>query len=244
MYAVLHELLMDKRGEQMFTCFSPYHLFWIAATLAVAGFLRKRRDIAERILNLAVGLYALDFFLMPLAYGYIDIEKLPFHVCTAMCLMCLFSRRPRLATYRQSFALLGFLSNLVYLCYPAGVMWHQVAPLSYRVIQTLLFHALMTVYGFIALWNDPPRPGKRELAVLTAMTAWALLGNWMYNGTSEGYDHFFNWFFVIRDPFYLLPESVAPWIMPPLNIAIFFAAEHVVCAILRRCKHETKHSGG
>ena len=175
MYPVLHELLMDKRGEQIFTCFSPYHLCWIAVTLAVAGFLRKRRDIAEGILNLAVGLYALDFFLMPLAYGYIDIEKLPFHVCTAMCLVCFFSRRsPRLAKYRQSFILLGFLSNLVYLCYPAGVMWHRVTPMSYRVIQTLLFHALMTVYGFIALWNDPPRPGKRELAVLTAMTVPAI----------------------------------------------------------------------
>ena len=237
MYPVLHELLMDKRGEQIFTCFSPYHLCWIAVTLAVAGFLRKKNGVAERILNLAVGLYALDFFLMPLAYGYIDIEKLPFHVCTAMCLMCFFSRRPGLAKYRQSFALLGFLSNFVYLCYPAGVMWHQVSPLSYRVIQTLLFHALMTVYGFIALWNDPPRPGKRELAVLAAMTAWALLGNWMYNGTSEGYDHFFNWFFVVRDPFYLLPEPIAPWLMPPVNILIFFAAEHFVCALLRRFKH-------
>ena len=58
----------------------------------------------------------------------------------------------------------------------------------------------------------------------------------MYNGTSEGYDHFFNWFFVIRDPFYILPEPVAHWLMPPLNIAIFFAAEHLTCALLRRLK--------
>ena len=237
MYSVLHELLMDRRGEVLFTCFSPFHLCWIAATLAVAGLLRKRKDIAEGILNLTVGLYALDFFLMPLAYGYIDIEKLPFHVCTAMCLMCFFSRRsPRLAKYRQAFVLLGFLSNFVYLCYPAGVMWHRVSPLSYRVMQTLLFHALMTVYGFGALWENPPRPGRRELAVLAAMTAWAILGNRMYNGTSGDYDHFFNWFFVIRDPFYILPEHIAPWLMPPLNILIFFIAEHLICALLRIVK--------
>ena len=172
MYDLLHSLLADRGGAVLFTCFSPFHLCWIAATLAVAGLLRKRRDIAEGILNLTVGLYALDFFLMPLAYGYIDIEKLPFHVCTAMCLMCFFSRRsPHLAKYRQAFVLLGFLSNFVYLCYPAGVTWHRVSPLSYRVIQTLLFHALMTVYGFVARWENPPRPGRRELAVLIAMTA-------------------------------------------------------------------------
>lgn len=234
MYDLLHSLLADRGGAVLFSCFSTFHLFWIAATLAAAVLLRRSKR-AERVLNLAVGLYALDFFLMPLAYGYIDIEKLPFHVCTAMCLMCFFSRySPRLAKYRQSFVLLGFLSNLVYLCYPAGVMWHRVSPLSYRVIQTLLFHALMTVYGFAALWENLPRPGRRELAVLTAMTAWARLGNWVYNGTSEGYDHFFNWFFVVRDPFYLLPEAIAPWIMPPVNILIFFIAEHLICAILHR----------
>ena len=237
MYELLHELLMDRGGEVLFTCFSSFHLAWIAATLAVAGLLRNKTGMAERILNLAVGLYALDFFLMPLAYGYIDIEKLPFHVCTAMCLMCFFSRNsPRLAKFRRSFILLGFLSNFIYLCYPAGVMWHRVSPLSYRVLQTLLFHALMTIYGFVALWNDPPRPGRRDLLVLSAMTAWALLGNWMYNGTSGDYDHFFNWFFVIRDPFYLLPEEPAHWLMPPLNIAVFFAAEHLTCALLRRLK--------
>ena len=235
MYDFIHELLMDRGGGVLFTCFSPYHLCWIAVTLVVAGLLCRARRSAECILNLTVGLYALDFFLMPLAYGYIDIEKLPFHVCTAMCLMCFFSRySPRLAKYRQSFVLLGFLSNLVYLVYPAGVMWHRVSPFSYRVIQTLLFHALMTVYGFVVLWENPPRPGRRELVVLTAMTAWAWLGNWVYNGTSEGYDHFFNWFFVVRDPFYILPEQIAPLVMPFLNIAIFFIAEHLICAILRR----------
>ena len=244
MYPMLHKLLADRTGGRIFRCFGPWHLAWIGLTAAVAAvlmlLLRKqdgetRRKLLRRLIVLAFGLYMADFFLMPLAYGQIDVEKLPFHVCTAMCLMCFFSRySPRLAKYRQSFVLLGFLSNLVYLVYPAGVMWHRVSPFSYRVIQTLLFHALMTVYGFVVLWENPPRPGRRELVVLTAMTAWAWLGNWVYNGTSEGYDHFFNWFFVVRDPFYILPEQIAPLVMPFLNIAIFFIAEHLICAILRR----------
>ena len=74
------------------------------------------------------------------------------------------------------------------------------------------------------------------------MTAWALVGNYAYNGTTEKYNHFFNWFFVVRDPFYIIPESIAPFIMPPLNITIFFAVEllfHTVICIIR-CKKYTK----
>ena len=60
---------------------------------------------------------------------------------------------------------------------------------------------------------------------MTAMTGWAWLGNMLYNGAAGDYDHFFNWFFVVRDPFYILPERIAPYIMPFLVTAVFFAAE-------------------
>ena len=53
----------------------------------------------------------------------------------------------------------------------------------------------------------------------------------VYNGTSEGYSLFFNWFFVVRDPFYAIPESVSPFIMPFLNIALFFTAEIIIYLI-------------
>ena len=71
------------------------------------------------------------------------------------------------------------------------------------------------------------------------MTAWALIGNYAYNGTSDGYSHFFNWFFVVRDPFYAIPESIATFIMPFLNMIIFFAVEiiiHIVIWIIQRRK--------
>ena len=246
MYALLHELLSDRKGGEVFICFGLWHwcfiLLALAAVVIAALNMRKmdgtsREWALDHWINLAFGLYIADFFLMPFAYESIDMEKLPFHVCTAMCVACFLSRRwEPLKPWESHLALLGFVSNLVYLIYPAGVMWHRVSPFSYRVIQTLLFHAQMTVYGFVVLWENPPRPGRRELAVLAAMTAWAILGNRMYNGTSGDYDHFFNWFFVIRDPFYILPEHIAPWLMPPLNILIFFAAEHLTCAILRRLR--------
>lgn len=239
LYPVLHNLLADRKGGEIFTLFSPWHFLYIAlAAVAITALLllMKNRDGKARAeLTRALGfaaffLYVADFFLMPLAYGEIDVEKLPFHACTATCVACFLSYFvPWLGKYRTSFAFLGLISNLVYLIYPAGVMWHAVHPVSYRVIQTLLFHALMTVYTLLLLiWERDKlrlRLCYRELLVTVGMTLWALLGNYAYNGQSEGYDHFFNWFFVVRDPFYAIPADLAPFVMPFLNIALFFAAQ-------------------
>lgn len=238
MYSILHELLSDRKGGEVFILFGPWHFFYIfltAAAMAVFALVlrnkgeRRGREVHKMLISLAFGLYILDFFLMPLAYDAIDIEKLPFHVCTAMCVLGFLSCRiPRLEKFRKSIGLLGFLSNLVYLIYPAGVMWHGVHPLSYRVVQTLLFHSVMTLQGFVLLISEPERISfrlcRRDFAVVAGMTLWAMLGNFVYNGTSEHYDHFFNWFFVVRDPFYLLPEEIAPIVMPVLNMLLFFGA--------------------
>ena len=246
MYSVLHGILSDKKGGEIFTLFGIWHFIYIALTVAAVIFLyfflknkgdTERKKVIGASINFAFALYIADLFLMPLAYGEIDIEKLPFHACTAMCVACFLSYHSRFwEKFRSSFALLGLISNLVYLIYPAGVMWHAVHPLSYRVIQTLLFHSVMTVYGVLVLifQRDLFAPVKcyRDLGVTVCMTLWALIGNYAYNGSSEGYSHFFNWFFVVRDPFWLIPEAVAPFIMPFLNIIIFFAVEMAIYALL------------
>lgn len=250
MYSFFHTLLADRKGGEIFTLFSPWHFLYIGlAAAAIAVLLlsmrRKSGEVRERItrtlIHSAFLMYVADFFLMPLAYGEIDVEKLPFHACTASCVACFLSYHiPYLAKYRTSFAMLGLISNLVYLIYPAGVMWHAVHPVSYRVIQTLLFHALMTVYTLLLLlWERDKLCIKkcyRELTVTACMTLWALLGNYVYNGKSEGYDHFFNWFFVVRDPFYAIPESIAPFIMPFLNLALFFGIQMGIHLIFWACK--------
>ena len=250
MYSFFHTLLADRKGGEIFTLFSPWHFLYIGlAAAAIAVLLlsmrRKSGEVRERItrtlIHSAFLMYVADFFLMPLAYGEIAVEKLPVHACTASGVACFLSYHiPYLAKYRTSFAMLGLISNLVYLIYPAGVMWHAVHPVSYRVIQTLLFHALMTVYTLLLLlWERDKLCIKkcyRELTVTACMTLWALLGNYVYNGKSEGYDHFFNWFFVVRDPFYAIPESIAPFIMPFLNLALFFGIQMGIHLIFWACK--------
>lgn len=241
MYPYIHALLGDRTGGTTFRCFGIWHilylLFFLIGIFLVCKFYKDKAKAASVCLNLAFGLYILDFFLMPFAYGEIDIEKLPFHACTAMCVMSFLSARvDKLQKYQDQFALLGLISNCIYLVYPAGVGWYQIHPFCYRVIQTLVFHGLMTSFGIFYFLSQKNAfafaSRKKELMVLCGQTAWALLGNTLYNGQAGEYDHFFNWFFVVRDPFYLLPEDIAPWVMPFVVVVAFFGVEMMIYCIV------------
>ncbi len=253
MYSYFHQLLGDIKGGEVFNCFEFSHFVYIGIAVALAVFLLwylqnksevVRTKIIRTVISAAFGLYIADFFLMPLAYGQIHIEKLPFHVCTCMCTICFLSYyNSWLAKYRTYFALLGFLSNLIYIIYPAGVMWHQIHPLSYRVIQTLLFHGIMAVYGVLVLVyenNANEHKLRHVLAVTVGMVLWALVGNYSYNASLEGYDYFFNWFFVVRDPFNIFPADISPYIMPWLNIVAFSTLEMLVLKIVSLSRREQK----
>lgn len=242
MYPYLHEIFADRKGDTVFSCFGIWHILYMSlifGSILLTVLLLRRKEAEKRhkaiktALDLAFGLYMADFFLMPLAYGYIDIEKLPFHMCTLMCLLSFLSDRGLLfSRYRKQFALLGLVSNLIYVIYPAGVGWYQIHPLSYRVVQTLLFHGAMTAYGILTLALGDDRlcwkSSLQELPVIAAVTLWAMLGNTIYNGTAGEYDHMFNWFFVVRDPFYILLQSVAPFIMPFVMVAVIYVADLLI----------------
>jgi hypothetical protein len=119
-------------------------------------------------------------------------------------------------------------------------MWHEIHPLSYRVVQTLFFHGVMAVYGFLVLMYE--RDGfewkkcYRDLLTVVGMTVWALIGNTLYNNDVQ----FHNWFFVVRDPFNMFSENISPFIMPFLNVTIFFAAELLVYFIVSKSSRPEK----
>lgn len=245
MYEFLNSLLSDKKGGIVFTCFGIWHLLYLAAifgTIILVLFLLKRKSAMAKqhaitfSINCAIAVYIADFFLMPFAYGEIDLEKLPFHVCTAMCVMCFWSRHNEfLGKFKLQFALLGLASNLIYVIYPAGIAWFGIHPLSYRAFQTLLFHGLMSAYGiFVLSYDDVRLEWKKcfkDLIVIIAMTLWAMLGNTLYNADAGEYSHYFNWFFVTQDPFYILPKEIAPYIMPPIIVLVFFATDLLIYSI-------------
>lgn len=255
LYPILHGWLEDKEGGEVFTCFTLWHwayiIFVLAAVVTVILTLRgKKQAVKNRVLSVLTlipfTLYMADFFLMPLAYGIIDVDKLPFHACTCMSILCFASTHaPFLKKFRVHFALLGFISNLIYVAYPSGVMAYEISPLSYRVVQTMLFHSCMMISCLaVLIFDRSPLQIKhcyRDLCVLGGMTVWASLGNVFYSGEVGDYNHDFNWFFVRQDPLNVIPENIAPYVSPLVNIAAFFAIEMIIYLIfwaIRRKKAE------
>ncbi|MBQ3016748.1 MAG: YwaF family protein [Clostridia bacterium] len=245
MYKLLNELLSDKKGGEVFSCFGICHIIYMLIIFGGIAFfillLKNKSDsvksrAVELSISIAFGLYIADFFLMPFAYGKIDLEKLPFHACTASCVCCFLSRKNTfLSRFKNELAILGLLSNIIYVIYPAGIGWYMIHPLSYRALQTLLFHGVMTAYGIFVLaferselrWKN----SYKDLLVIVAMTVWALIGNTLYCGTAGDYSHNFNWFFVTQDPFYILPQPIAPYVMPFVMIIVFYLADLLLYSI-------------
>ena len=244
-YEFLSNLLSDKKGDIIFSCFSIWHflyliLFFGGTILTIALLKNKPQEVKSKAINTAIaiafGLYMADFFLMPFAYGMIDIDKLPFHACTSMCVLSFASRNFKaLSKYKLQFALIGLISNLIYVIYPDGIAAHQIHPLSYRAVQTLTFHGVMVIYGILTLVLDDVKiewkKCYRELIVLIILACWAILGNTLYTGNLGDYVHDFNWFFVKRDPFGMFDPNLSRYIMPFITVSAFFGADLVIYAI-------------
>ena len=254
MYDFMNNLLEDKRDGYIFQCFDIWHISFLLIMLSaiIVTFLifRNKSDIAKSKLldytiGIVFGLYIADFFLMPFSYGFIEIEKLPFHACTLTCLMCFLSRHNNfLGKFKKSFAIFGFVANLSFAVYPAGVMWAQVHPLSYRAIQTLIFHGLMVAYGIFTFVFDKDivfdwkKIFKHDLVVLVLMIGWSLIGSYAYTGIYDGYEHWYNWFFVRTDPFGILPPTIAPFV----TLTAFLLADVVIHLIYFSVKNAGKKS--
>lgn len=256
MYSFMANLFSDKSDGLIFECFSIWHLLYLVMIVALIAFTlfrlknkpyTEKKKTVDLFINTVFGLYIADFFLMPFALGEIDIDKLPFHACTSMCVACFWSSHSRrLNGLRIHFALLGMLSGLMYMVYPSGVAAYGTHPFSYRAIQTLLFHSLMVVYGFLVIFTDEKglniKACYKDALILAALTCWAFIGNNLYSGESADYSRYFNWFFIRRDPFALIPESVAPYLTPIVNFAVFLLSELLIYLIYMFIRTKLKKS--
>ena len=69
---------------------------------------------------LTIGLYLIDFFIMPLSdsYGSISEDKLPFHICTLMGVMAAFVQfNPRCKAIKTPVVALAITSTLMWMCF-------------------------------------------------------------------------------------------------------------------------------
>lgn len=244
MYNFIRNILEDKTtGLFPFAPFSLCHILYlvlITAAIVVVAILfkNKSQESKTKLINttvtIALCLYIADFFLMPLSQGTIDIDKLPFHLCTSMSILGVLSRNNKhFAKFKTAFTLLGLIGALMYLVYPAGVS--EAEGYSYRIVQTVLYHGLMVAQGVFAIvFKDIDLNWKSfeyDVIVILCLTLWAMLGNAIYSGTVEAtctckegcteiintYNQNFNWFFVKHDALYIIPDDIdiyfAPFIM-------------------------------
>ena len=256
MYEFMNNLLKDHdNGVFVFEALKFAHFFYLGLILAgiLAGFFllknksqESKLKLADRLVTIALILYIADFFLMPFSEHTIDMDKLPFHICTSMSIMCFASRRVKcLAKFKTTFTIMGLVGALMYLVYPSGVA--TADGYSYRIVQTCVYHGLMIAQGVFAIaygecdlrWKT----AKYDLVAIVALAVWAFLGNTLYAGTvyeectvAEGlthsvavYDHAPNWFFVKHDALYLISDEIDVYFVPFAMIAVIFG----MCALVR-----------
>ncbi len=190
----------------------------------------EKKEQALRFLAYAMALsYFSDFFVHEFVYGEMNMDKLPFHICTVLCpLVCVAQFNRKGHKILEPTVVLATLAPLMYLCYPASV--GDGEPWCYQAVQTMFFHGVLLGWGILNL-----ALGKVSLdikhfwkvaAMLVAITLWAKLGNILL-------EH--NWFFLNEDAFYigLVGMGIIPrWSLMLINPVVFSLAALAVYAIV------------
>ena len=206
---------------------------------------RKGENKKEQVLRfLAYALvlsYLSDFFVHDFVYGGMNMDKLPFHICTALCpLVAIAQFNHKGDRIKEPTAVLATLAPLMYLCYPASV--GDGEPWCYQAVQTMFFHGVLLAWGVLNLalgkvqlrWNH----FWKCTAMLVAMTLWAKLGNTLL-------EH--NWFFLNEDALYigLVSGGVIPkWSLMIINPIVFslaaMAVYALVCPLQKKASQKTE----
>ena len=264
MNEIFRYLLGDRStGTFSFGPFTFCHIIYLVLTAVIISLTiylyrnksqEAKQKLVERTITTAFGLYMLDLFLMPLAYGHIDIYKLPFHICTAMSIMCMLSRfNKRFAKFNTAFTIMGLVGALMYMTYPSGVLdaeGNLFDGYTYRIVQTVIYHGLMIAYGVFSIafkeikldlkWKSL----KYDLISIASLALIAFVANHVYTGHNEirlcecnpdcmeiivdrATD--FNWFFVKHDALFIIPDNIDIYIAPFAMVAVIFG----MCTLIR-----------
>lgn len=231
------------------TPFSPAHIFYlllIFGGITVCWLLLRHKDSAKkekvlRFLTYALALsYLSDFFVHEFVYGGMNMDKLPFHICTILCPLSAIAQFNRNGQrIREPVAVLAVLCSLMYLSYPASV--GEGEPWCYQAVQTMFYHGVLLGWGVLSFALGAVKPNIRHIwktvVLLIAITLWAKLGNVLLG---------YNWFFLEEDAFYigLVANGVIPkWLLMIVNPVVFTLAAlafYGVCAgIIRANSRKT-----
>ena len=170
---------------------------------------KKRKTLQSAMAYLTIGLYVIDFFIMPLSDSYdgISAYKLPFNICTIMAVLVPFVQfNPKFSKIKQVVVTLSIASSLMWMCYPGTALGGQ-PPFSYIIFQTFMYHAFLFCWGVLNLvYGDVVydiRKIWQEFVGILAILVWASFGNAVYD---KGY----NWFFIEESIFPFLSDEIMP----------------------------------
>ena len=165
--------------------------------------------------------YVFDFFTHDFVYGGLNIDKLPFHLCTLMCPALTFVQfNKKFERFREPVAVLSIVGTLMYLTYPANI--GDGEPWCYQAVQTMFYHGVLMAWGVLSMALGAVKPDIKHIwksgLLLVCITLWAKLGNILM-------EH--NWFFLEEDAFYigLVGNGIIPsWVLMIVNPVVFFLA--------------------
>lgn len=237
------------------TAFSLSHIIYI---LLIAGaivglflaFRKKGEDKTEKVLRIlayaVVISYLSDFFVHDFVYadlgdslvyspevlkerGGLNMDKLPFHICTVLCPIMAFTQfNKRFKKFLEPVAMLSIVAPLMYLCYPASIGSGE--PWCYQAVQTMFYHGALLAWGILSVAYGKVKPSIKKswhaAILLVAITLWAKLGNILL-------EH--NWFFLNEDAFYigLVAGGIIPkWLLMVINPIAFFLVILAVYGII------------
>lgn len=224
-----------QEGNAEIALFNFWHiLYWVVlvGTPILVSFLLKDKSqntkdkILKTLAYLVPALYIADFLIMPLARTdfTIDVDKLPFHICTLMAFFVPFAQfNEKFKPIKDTICCLTLVASLMYLTYPGSAIG-DILPWCYKVVQTFLYHGCMLAWGVLSLTFGKVKLDFKNIwkcAVgISLIIVWAYFGNIVYSHP----DHHFDWFFVTGSTFPFVPTFLMPF---AVLVAVFG-----MCAII------------
>lgn len=217
----LIKVLGWKKGNIEIDLFSIWHfgyIFLIIGLIILAGFLLKNRDEKVKIKTLQILsvsvllMYIIDFMLQPFVTSdnNLDIDKLPFHICTLMGIVCVFAQFSKKEWFKEVSVVLAMAGSLMYLTYPGSALGN-ISPFCYKVIQTMIYHGCLLGWGVLSLTTGQVKLHYKKMWIplvgIVCICIWAGIGNICYNGGSHHYD----WFFITGSTFPFVPKFLMPF---------------------------------
>lgn len=238
-------LFDDRATPCEIALFNFWHILYfvlIIGGIITAGVFLNRASVENQtkvfsILSIALcALYIFDYFAIPLYNTHtcddgtvlymLDVDKLPFHICTVLCPIVAFVQfNKKFDRFREPVAILAIVAPLMYLTYP-GAAVGDLSAFCYKVLQTFIYHGTLLAWGYLNLATGTVKPRFKDcykvLIGICLIAVWALIGNLTY-GTA--FDHsgspHYDWFFLTGSTFPFVPKPLMPF---AVIVAVFGVA--------------------